>query len=143
MPEFDLVIVTTGAGFEPATLVPFLGKAVEPKRPLLKNEAATLRLSRAIKQAVEEPSAKPPVEQPHTAARVTGKYYRFAKNPLGFTGIRFDSSRFSQAHVRMSLSAAITASAAGEFDLTAGLDESHQFSDCFFPELTENFGSVC
>ena len=95
LPDLNLIVVTTGGGFEWNEIVPFLVPAmVDLENPLPANPAGVQKL-----EAVLEASVEPPVPQavsplPETAYNISGQTYTFEPNPLDIKTVRlsFDDS---------------------------------------------------
>jgi hypothetical protein len=98
-PALDLVVVTTGAGFEPGLFVPFLSRAIRGEKSLPENQALFRQLEEALAAARSEPKAVPAV-LPELAGRVPGRTYEMEANSLGFERIGFD---FQAAEPTLSL----------------------------------------
>jgi CubicO group peptidase (beta-lactamase class C family) len=119
-PALDLVIVTTGAGFEPGVLVPFLSRAIRSKTALPENEALSRQLEDALAAARAEPTAVR-AALPELASRISGRTYEMEVNPLGFERIGFEFQSVGATFL-LELSDAMGAGAAGRFTLKLGLD---------------------
>jgi hypothetical protein len=128
IPELDLVVVTTGAGFEPGSLQQYLGSAIKQGNSLPLNVQATERLHQAIARARAEPAPKVLAQQRETAARVSGKRYRFATNPLGFNAISFEFPGTESAKIELDITVAMAATVAGHFNLEVGLNGQYRFT---------------
>lgn len=125
-PALDLVVVTTGAGFEPGVLVPFLSRAIRSETALPENQARSRQLADALAAA----RGGPPAVQtalPEFAGRISGQTYDLETNPLGFEriGFEFQSARGS---LLLELSEAMGAGAGGRFRLDVGLDGRYRVS---------------
>ena len=90
LPELNLVIVTTGGGFEWNEIVPMLVPAMAGAQPLAANPAGMEQLQTAlsaIRQA-PPPQAVPPL--PDMAYAISGKTYAFEFSPLDLKTIRWE-----------------------------------------------------
>lgn len=99
LPELDLIVVTTGGGFEWNEIVPMLIPAmVDTSGPLPANPAGVDRLDAAITAIGQppDPHAVPPL--PATAAAISGKTYAFDFSSLDLKTMRwnFDDSTTAQ-----------------------------------------------
>jgi hypothetical protein len=128
IPSLDLVVVTTGAGFEPTVIVPFLQAAIEGDDPLPENDRARGRLDAALALARQGPAAAEVAQPPATANEVSGKIYDIEPNFIGIDAVTFDFSEAEQARLTLDMSAAMEPSAAGRFDLSIGLDNRYRMT---------------
>ena len=126
-PALDLVVVTTGAGFEPGVLVPFLSRALRSEAALPENEARSRQLADALAAARAGPAAVP-TSLPELAGRISGRTYAMEANPLGFERIGFDFQS-DRGTLVLELSDAMGASAAGCFSLNLGLDGRYRVTN--------------
>ncbi|HWR25224.1 MAG TPA: serine hydrolase [Methanosarcina sp.] len=88
-PEKNIIVVTTGGGFEPGELAPFLLEAIKSDKPLPENPEAYGRLQNKIDRATEPPDMEPePVQPlPEIARKIGGKKYVLDPNPLNLQSI--------------------------------------------------------
>jgi CubicO group peptidase (beta-lactamase class C family) len=126
-PALDLVVVTTGAGFEPGVLVPFLKRAIRGREALPENEALSLRLAAAVAAARVEPPAVI-AELPAIAGHISGRTYQMQANPLGIERLGFNFPATTEATIFLELSSAMGAGAAGRFMLGLGLDGRYRIT---------------
>ena len=100
LPQLNMVIVTTGGGFEWDDITPMLVPAmVDPTKPITANPNGMEQLDTTLK-AILQPSAHqavPPL--PGTAHAVSGKTYAFDFSPLDIKTIRFDFDKADEAHL--------------------------------------------
>jgi CubicO group peptidase (beta-lactamase class C family) len=84
-PEKNIIVVTTGGGFEPGELGPFLLESIKSDKPLPENPEAYKLLQDKIYAAAESPVLEPqPVKPlPEIARKIEGKKYILDPNPLG------------------------------------------------------------
>lgn len=83
-PPLDLVIVTTGGGFDPGDIIdPLVGTLRDPAGSLPPNPSGEARLAAAIAGAAEPPGALAVPDLPPMAAAISGRTYRFPANPYG------------------------------------------------------------
>ncbi len=90
LPELDIVAVTTGRKGEGlGAFLAQLADAVKANGPLPANPGAEALIAQRISEAATEKlSAVPPA--PALATSVSGKTYRFGRNPLGVESFRLD-----------------------------------------------------
>jgi CubicO group peptidase (beta-lactamase class C family) len=94
-PTLDVIVVTTGGGFEPGTATDLIGAAfVSPDKPLPANAEGEAKLTAAIAALALPPEPTPVAPLPAMAARISGKTYRLSPNPLQLETLRlaFDGS---------------------------------------------------
>lgn len=90
-PTLDAVIVTTGAGFEPATAFDLIGTAlIDPGKALPVNPAGEASLAAALAALAAPPAPRDVGAPPETAVAVSGLTYVFEANPLHLDGMRVD-----------------------------------------------------
>ncbi|KKG83437.1 serine hydrolase domain-containing protein [Methanosarcina mazei] len=82
VPEENLIVVTTGGGFNADETAPFLVAALKSDKPLPENPAAYGRLQEEINAAAEPPEPGPVRPLPETAKEIEGKTYVLDSNPL-------------------------------------------------------------
>jgi CubicO group peptidase (beta-lactamase class C family) len=102
LPTLDLVIVTTGGGFEPGAATDLLRPAIgDLEQPLLPNPAGVAQLQAAL-QAVRQPPAPQPMPPlPGMAEAVSGRTYRFEPNDLRLATLRLDFGETAEATLRV------------------------------------------
>lgn len=125
-PALDLVVVTTGAGFEPRALVPFLLRAIRWQGPLPENEDSSRGLAAAVASACIGPAAVS-VSLPDLSSHISGRTYQMQANPLGIERLCFNFQA-TGASLFVELSSAMTAGAAGRFTLGLGLDGRYRIT---------------
>jgi CubicO group peptidase (beta-lactamase class C family) len=97
-PSLDLVIVTTGGGFDPGTVIdPVVTTLLDPAAALPADPAGEAALTAAVAAAGAPPAGKPVPALPATAARIGGKTYDVEPNPYGLASIRLDFPGGSEA----------------------------------------------
>jgi CubicO group peptidase (beta-lactamase class C family) len=122
-PALDLVIVTTGGGFDPGDIVdPVVGTLADPTQTLTPDPAGEARLRDAVAAAASPPPAEfvPPL--PAIAAEVSGKTYAFSSNPYGLRSIRVDFTDGPEATLTLT-------DADGTVMRPVGLDGRYRWSD--------------
>lgn len=98
IPQLNMVIVTTGGGFEWNEITPLLIPAmVNMVEPIPANQAAVERLHTAL-AAIQQPPAPqvvPPL--PEAAYEISGKTYAFEFSPLDLKTIRWEFNKAQEA----------------------------------------------
>ena len=88
-PPLDLVVVTTGGGFDPGDIIdPVVGTLRDPGGPLPADASGEARLAAAIAAAAQPPVAGAVPDLPTMAATISGRTYRFPPNPYGVVSFR-------------------------------------------------------
>lgn len=100
-PAKDLVLVFTGGGFEPGDLAPFILKALKSDNPLPLNRESFARLKERIEAATKPPSARPRLQMPPLAERISGREFQLGTNSLNLTTLRFGFDNSSEAHAEL------------------------------------------
>jgi CubicO group peptidase (beta-lactamase class C family) len=97
LPELNLVIVTTGGGFEWNEIVPMLVPAMVGAEALPVNPAGRAQLEAGLAAILQAPppQAVPPL--PETAFSISGKTYAFEFSPLDIRTIRWEFDGSSEA----------------------------------------------
>jgi CubicO group peptidase (beta-lactamase class C family) len=91
LPELNMVVVTTGGGFEWNDITPLLAAAmVDPMEPLPANPQGLDQLGAAWKAIRQPPTAQAVPPLPETAHNISGKTYAFAFSPLDLKTIRWE-----------------------------------------------------
>ena len=91
LPQLDLIVVTTGGGFEWDEITPMLFSAmVDPAEPLPANPKGVEQLNTVLTRILQPPmpQAVPPL--PETARTISGNTYAFEFSPLDIKTLRFD-----------------------------------------------------
>jgi CubicO group peptidase (beta-lactamase class C family) len=124
-PAKDLVMVSTGGGFDPARLAAGLLRALKGERALADNPAAVQRLQARIASAATPPAARGvPVAPPADAAQIEGQTYRFEDNLLGLRAFRLSGLRSVQALIELELPES-------RLEVPLGLDGVFRFASGF------------
>ena len=95
LPQWDLIVVTTGGGFEMDEFgEQLLAAFSDIENPLPANPEGVARLESAIKAVVQPPEPGPVSPLPEVAHTISGKTYIFDPNPatLERVGFEFDDS---------------------------------------------------
>jgi hypothetical protein len=100
LPQLNMVIVTTGGGFEWNDITPLLVPAmVNMAEPIPANPTGTDQLDATLTAILQPPSPKAIPPLPETAYTVSGKTYAFEFSPLDIKTIRFDFDDSANAHL--------------------------------------------
>jgi hypothetical protein len=100
LPELDLIVVTTGGGFEWNDIVPYLIPAmIDMAEPLLANPDGIDRLDDALADILQPLTPQALRSLPETAHAISGKTYAFEFSPLDLKTIRWDFDDSAQAHL--------------------------------------------
>ncbi len=123
LPEWDMVIVTTGGGFEMDEIAePLLASFSDFEKPLPANPEGMARLEAAL-DAVEQPLERTPVAPlPDVAGLISGKTYVFDPNPAKLQSIAIEFDGSSEATILFEGGGLPLASA------PVGLDGVYRFS---------------
>jgi len=100
IPEKNMVVVTTGGGFEPADVGALVFPALKSDSRLPPNPRGGARLAAASRAAVKPPLPHPAEPLPSLARWISGKVYSLNKNGLGLKRL---SLSFSGALPTLSL----------------------------------------
>jgi hypothetical protein len=93
LPQWDMLVVTTGGGFEMDEVGEQLLAAISDfEKPLPADPDGVARLEAAIATVVQSPEAMPVSSLPDLAQFISGKPYIFDPNPVGLqkAGLVFD-----------------------------------------------------
>jgi CubicO group peptidase (beta-lactamase class C family) len=100
LPELNLIVVTTGSGFEWNDIVPFLVPAmVDLTEPLPANPVGFDRLNAALAAILQPPSHQTPLPVPETAHAISGQTYAFEFSPLDLKTIRWEFDGSTEARL--------------------------------------------
>jgi CubicO group peptidase (beta-lactamase class C family) len=98
VPAFDLVVATTGGGFDPGDIIdPIAGTLVDPAKPLPPNPSGAARLADAIAMAEAAPPPEPVQPLPAIGAAANGKTYAFLANPYALKALKLTFSGGAEA----------------------------------------------
>ena len=123
VPEKNLVIVTTGGGYDADEIAPFLVAALKSDKPLPENSDAYKKLQKKTDAAAKPPEPEPVKPMPETAKRIEGKTYVLDSNPLDLQSLAltFDEEK-GEALLRLGLQENQTS------EYLLGLDNVYRFS---------------
>jgi CubicO group peptidase (beta-lactamase class C family) len=101
-PDLDMVMVTTGSGFDMAEIAPYLIAAIgDFEEPLPPNPAGVADLKAAVAEIALAPEPSAPPVRPPIAREISGRLYVFEANPLSIRSIRLDFDESSEARVEL------------------------------------------
>lgn len=89
-PAMNLVLVTTGGGFELDDAIKYVEAAIGESDPLPANPEGVADLQAALSQVVLPPDARAVLPLPEIAQTVSGQTYVFEDNPYRLASIRLD-----------------------------------------------------
>ncbi len=102
--DLDLMVVTTGGGFNIDQVGPYLdGVLADPEKPLPANPAGVEQLNAAIAAVAQPPAAQPVAPLPDIARNITGRTYQFDDNPLKVRTARLDFNATDTAILYLTL----------------------------------------
>lgn len=98
IPQLNMVIVTTGGGFEWNEITPLLIPAmINMAEPIPANPAAVEQLHTALASIQQPPSPQAVPPLPETAYEISGKTYAFEFSPLDLKTIRWEFTGAQEA----------------------------------------------
>lgn len=101
-PALDLVIVTTGGGFDPGDIIdPVVATLRDPANPLAADSAGEAALREALRAAAAGPAPQPVSDPPPLAQQITGRTFRVEPNAYGLASIRLDFPGGSEAKMTL------------------------------------------
>ncbi len=123
LPQWDMIVVTTGGGFEMDEIgEQLLASFSDFEKPLPANPEGVARLEAAIHAVVQPPEPGPVAPLPDVARAISSKTYIFEPNPAGLqsAGLVFDDTSEAIAF--------ITFSGRPMVSVPVGLDGVYRFS---------------
>jgi CubicO group peptidase (beta-lactamase class C family) len=99
LPELNLIIVTTGGGFDWNEIVPMLVPALAGSQAIPGNPAGVEQLNATLTDILQPPSAQEVPPLPETAFSISGKTYAFEFSPLDLKTIRWEFNHSSEANL--------------------------------------------
>ncbi len=102
VPSLDLIIVTTGGGFDIDEIAPLLVRAIaDMSKPLPANPDGVAALAAAVTTVAQAPPPRPVPPLPKTAGVLSGRTFVFGPNPVGWKVLRieFNDSSTAAAYV--------------------------------------------
>jgi CubicO group peptidase (beta-lactamase class C family) len=101
VPSMNLIIVTTGGGFNFDDAVHYLVEAMGEGNPLPANPEGVADLEKALDEVVQPPVAQPLPPLPDMARKISGNTYIFEDNPYRLASLRMDFNQSAEAIVHM------------------------------------------
>jgi len=96
--SMNMVIVTTGGGFELDDVMPYMAEAiVDLENPLPSNDSGVSQLETVVAELRQSPAAQPVPPLPDVAIAVSGKTFVFESNPAHIQSIRVDFDNATEA----------------------------------------------
>jgi CubicO group peptidase (beta-lactamase class C family) len=123
LPKWNMILVTTGGGFEIGEIGESLLKIIgEMERTLPANPSGTAQLEEAIASVAQPPEASPVASLPEMARTISGKPYTFESNPVQLESVAFEFDQgMSQA------TGTVKAAGKSPVTLSIGLDGVYRF----------------
>jgi len=102
VPGLNLVLVTTGGGFNVDGVVPFLFPAlVDMENPLPANHAGVDDLNTTLKKLAEAPTPQSPASLPEIAAQISFRPFEFENNLLQLQSFQLGFNDISEASIQI------------------------------------------
>ena len=102
LPDWDMILVTTGGGFEMDEIAELLLAIFsDSEEPLLPNPEGVARLAAAVDAVGLPPEPTPVAPLPDVAREISGKTYVFEPNPAQIDSVAFEFDGSSEATVRL------------------------------------------
>ena len=102
VPSLNLIIVTTGGGFDFDEIAPLLVQAIgDMSKPLPANPDGVAALEAAVTAVAQAPQPRPVPPLPKTARVVSGQTFVFGPNPAGMKAARFEFNDSATATMRI------------------------------------------
>jgi hypothetical protein len=122
LPELNVIVVTTGGGFEWNDVAALLAPAlVDPLEPITDNPAGSEQLKAALDAIRLPPLAQAIPPLPAAAQAISGKTYAFDLSPLDLRTMRFEFDDTAEAKLHVAFYNQ------PEQDLLVGLDGVYRF----------------
>jgi hypothetical protein len=130
-PRLNMIVVTTGGGFEYSEIEPyFLAAMRDMEKPLPANPAGVASLAAALASIAQGPQSEPVPPLPATAQAISGKSYVFEPNRVGIESVRLDFDASAEAILQLEM-----ANEAGPRLIGVGLDGVYRTSHAGRPIL--------
>jgi len=101
IPSMDLIVVTTGGGFNFDDVGKYLVAAIGNTNPLPDNPSGVADLQKAMAEVVQPPAAQPVPALPDVAKLISRTTYFFDDNPYRLASLRMDFDGSAEATVYM------------------------------------------
>jgi hypothetical protein len=105
-PRLNLIVVTTGGGFEYSEIEPyFLAAMKDREKPLPSSPAGVANLRAALRSIAHGPQPEPIPTLPAIAKDISGKQFVFGANRIGLRSLRldFDDSQGAAAILQLEI----------------------------------------
>jgi CubicO group peptidase (beta-lactamase class C family) len=100
-PNLNLVLVTTGGGFNVDDVITYLVAAfVDLKKPLPANPGGDARLAELVATLPQTPAPQPVPKLPAVAGEISGKVFHFDPNPFLLESLQLDFNDSAKATVQ-------------------------------------------
>ena len=132
-PTLNLVLVTTGGGFDVDEVVSYLVAAfVDLKNPLPANPDGKIRLAEVVASLPKPPDPQPVPSLPAMAGEISGKVFTFDPNPFLMESMRLDFNNSAEATVQFGFTdgqqtPSVPVGLDGLYRITPGLDLDRAF----------------
>jgi CubicO group peptidase (beta-lactamase class C family) len=104
VPDWNLIVVTTGGGFDFDEIEPLLiPTIVDLDRTLPANPAGMVRLEEALNTIKQPPEPQPVAPLPEMARDISGRTFVFEPNTLGIENMRFEFNDSAEAILYVTL----------------------------------------
>jgi CubicO group peptidase (beta-lactamase class C family) len=98
VPALNIIIVTTGCGFDIDDIMPFLIPAlVDPNKPLPANPTGMVEFNNALAKVLQAPAPQPVTPLPDIAKAISGKAFVIDPNPIQLKTLRLDFNDSAEA----------------------------------------------
>jgi hypothetical protein len=116
-PRLNMIVVTTGGGFEYSEIEPYMLAAMGDLNPLPANPEGVASLDAALTTIATGPEPEPVPSLPATAQAISGQKFVFESNRIGLLSVRLDFDNYAEAVLQLEI-----ASEAGPRVIGVGLD---------------------
>jgi CubicO group peptidase (beta-lactamase class C family) len=109
VPSWDVIVATTGGGFDLDQIAPYLvATLADKKKPLPPDPIGVARLADAVRAVATPPAPQPAAPLPAVAKAISGKAFVFDRNPIGITSMVLTFAGPAEATIRLVLGEADT-----------------------------------
>jgi hypothetical protein len=123
LPEWDMILVTTGGGFDIEQIGDsLLATFTDLENPLPANPEGVARLEAVIAEVAQPPATSPVAPLPDVARAISGKSFVFESNPIELTSLVFEFDDSAEA------TGQIVAGDGLIIPLSVGLDGVYRFT---------------
>jgi CubicO group peptidase (beta-lactamase class C family) len=124
IPALNLIVVTTGGGFDFDEAVKYLVEAMGEGNSLPANPAGVADLENALAEVVQPPAAQPVRPLPVIARAISGHTYVFEDNPYHLASLRIDFDESAEATLQL-----IHSDHIADLLSAVGLDGQYRFTE--------------